>query len=665
MHYVVPAAGLRRQLAVLVALQTLAAIVMGGPMLIAGGLLGDRLSTFYFFRDVLHSLNVYGEFPWWNSSIWAGFPFYYFTFLYWPGRDPLFASTAAVVWLLGQLGVTIDSYFPLFVVYITFLVPLLLNLSILALARQVLRRPLAVYFVIVLAVFSPGVVVGLRDFGADVSAYGFLFAAAFLYFVRQPGRARFLLMCLPAMAMAALTFTQFFWNAVFLPVFVAAMFFGRGHLTRATRQAFRQVPLRWWLPAAAALAIYALPSALALASGDDIVSVRAAGGRYYGYEELRPGNPLEALAISTPGVGFNWTDYEDPGSDMAPVALAGTSVYSGFGYMGMLTLPLACLGLVLGRPYWSLRLFGGIAVVMTTVMLSAYSPIMSLAIAWPTPLRAINHHSDMVLRAGLFALFALAAGLGVEALMRPSPRRRWIVLALFGLTACVSIGFVLSLTGIAGTHHYLFGLTVALALLYGIALARLARARSVAATRAAFMVLFALVLLDTSAMAFAHMRLSLPHGAGRVREPGPDTIGSVIGVSEERVFYLRGLNDPALLTAPAEPMTGAAIDVRRRTYNLIDVRAETPGESRLVWRDAYFPFWRAWVNGAEVTVERTTDGMKAVRIPAGVSEVRFEFSPLLLRATMAAGYAAMMALALIWGLSRRRETAWGSGEPRR
>src|SRR5437762_11548170 len=99
--------------------------------------------------------------------------------------------------------------------------------------------------------------------------------------------------------------------------------------------------------------------------------------------------------------------------------------------MGLLTLPLVCLGLVLGRKYWSIRLFGCIAAVMTMVLLSAYSPIFSLVLGLPTPLRGVNHYSDVVVRVGLFALFALAAGLGLESIVKGPAVRRWILLALF------------------------------------------------------------------------------------------------------------------------------------------------------------------------------------------------------------------------------------------
>lgn len=79
---------IRRQVLLILASQLFAFVVLGGPLLATGRLVNDRFSHYSFFRDALHSLNVYGEFPWWNPSIRAGFPFYYIEFLLWPGREP-------------------------------------------------------------------------------------------------------------------------------------------------------------------------------------------------------------------------------------------------------------------------------------------------------------------------------------------------------------------------------------------------------------------------------------------------------------------------------------------------------------------------------------------------------------------------------------------------
>lgn len=652
------------------ALQALAAAVLGGPLLVTGALANDRAADFYFFRDTLHSLNVYGEFPWWNPSMWAGFPSYYINILYWPGREPLFAIMALLVWLLGRLQIMLPSYHALYVAYFALFVPLLLSLSVLALARQVLRHPLAVYFVIVLMAFSPGVVLSISDHGTEVSAYGFLWAAAWLQYLRRPSRRRFALLVLAsATVMSALTFYALMWTVFFLPAFAVAVCIGRRGVTRQAVQAFRQIHPGWWAAAAAAMVICALPSLVAYSHGTEILSTRADGQRYYAYEALRPGTPLEALAVSTPAVGFEWTDYSDPAAQFEPRALSRTRQYISFGYMGMLTLPLVGLGLVGGRPYWAVRLWAGIAAVMTIAMLSAYSPIFSLVLGPPSPLRIVNHYSDVILRLGLFALLVLAAGLGVESLLRSRPAWRWTLVGLFAATATASAGWLVALQGAAAaTQNFLFGLALAVALLYGIGLCRLALARTPAQIGAVVLALLPLVVVDTSAFAFAHLRLSVGRVALFPVEPGPDTIGSVTGYREADFLYLRGLRDEALVDQPGPAMTlttsaggehpsAHEVAIVDRTYNGLIVRVRTAEAARLEWRDAYFAFWRAWINDTEASVERTSAGMKAVRVPAGESTVVFRFSPTMLRATVALSYLVMLASLVLWMLERNRSRA--------
>src|SRR4029077_2394792 len=113
-------------------------------------------------------------------------------------------------------------------------------------------------------------------------------------------------------------------------------------------------------------------------------------------------------------------------------------LFSSYGYLGLLTLPLACLGLVFRRRYWSLRLGAGVAGGLTVLMLSAYSPIFSLVLGLNSPLRAVNHFSDTAFRLGLYVLFLLSAGVGVDALLAGRRARPWIVFALFVLTSSAS-----------------------------------------------------------------------------------------------------------------------------------------------------------------------------------------------------------------------------------
>ncbi len=272
---------------------------------------------------------------------------------------------------------------------------------------------------------------------------------------------------------SGLTFVELFWNVLFVPVFVVFVSVGRRGLTHRARRALRTVPGRWWVAAVAGVFLCALPTLVAYGHGRDILSANI-GARTYDYRALRPGTALEALALSTPGVGFEWTEYGSPKASFQAHAITKTSGYNSYGYLGMLTLPLVCLGLVVGRPYWSLRLYAGIAGGLLIVLLSAYSPVFSLLLNSKSPLLAVNHYSDITFRVGLYALFVLAAGHGVESLIRSRPSRRWVLAGLFSLTSAASVAWLVALQGGTATDNYLFGVVLALILLYGVGLARLA-----------------------------------------------------------------------------------------------------------------------------------------------------------------------------------------------
>lgn len=661
---------LRRQIALTLGTALAGLVILGGPLLALGALANDRLGDFYFFRDTLHSLNVYGEYPWWNPSYWAGFPSYFTQILYWPGRGPLFALPALLAWAAGRLGFVIESYHALYVVYFALLVPLALNFGLLALARQILRRPPAVYLAVVLAGFSPGVVLSLSDNGTESAAYGFWFAAALIAFLRRPRRTTFALLALSCMALGlSLSYYDLFWNVFFVPLFLALVLVsGTGIVNRARRAARAISPVAWAL-AAAGVAICALPSVLTYTHGEDILVVQTGGAQRYRYESLRPGNPLEMLAISTPGVGFEWPEYASPDASFEPRALSRTSGYLSFGYMGVITLPLVVLGLVAGRSFWSLRLFLGISGVGAVMLLSAYSPLFSLVLAWPSPLQAVNHYSDYPVRVGLFALFILAAGLGLEWVLGATSRRR--ILGWLGATsAALSTVWLAGLHGgAAATGNFVFGLALAFMFLELVAVARLAFARTPAQLRTALVVLLVVLGADTATFAFAHLRLALSHASGLAREPGPETIGSITGREEDAFLYLRGLNDPSLLTdhverlrepgtlaaSPDGPALDGSIRVEGSTYNSLALHIDAPQAAVLELRDAYFPFWTARVDDVPVAVERSPRGMKMIRVPAGPHDVEFRFSPTAVQLSVRAAYAAFVAGLLLWFRARRAE----------
>lgn len=57
----------------------------------------------------------------------------------------------------------------------------------------------------------------------------------------------------------------------------------------------------------------------------------------------------------------------------------------------------------------------------------------------------------------------------------------------------------------------------------------------------------------------------------------------------------------------------------------IEVTASTP--SLLIYRDAWTPYWKAYLDGVEIALGRNADGFKEVRIPAGSHNLKLEYEP--------------------------------------
>lgn len=107
--------------------------------------------------------------------------------------------------------------------------------------------------------------------------------------------------------------------------------------------------------------------------------------------------------------------------------------------------------------------------------------------------------------------------------------------------------------------------------------------------------LYALVAEDFDPRTTVILTAPLPPAA-----PGPDTASATV-------------------TARAAFASYAPEDVR--------VRVESPTPGYLVMTDAWYPGWRATVNGAPAPIARANVLLRAVAIPAGPSEVVFAFRP--------------------------------------
>jgi hypothetical protein len=663
----------------LVILSALAFWILGRPLFARGQLYHDNVRLYSVFRDALNAANHHGELILWNpDASTLGFPAFYFTHLGTNTLAPLSVLWLGLAWLGGLAGIGVDPM-RFYLLHVYLVVPLALTVSFFALARQLVRHPLARAYLLVVAAFSPGVMFNYSDNGPEQTAYGFFAAAAFLRFYRRPDISSFSLTGLAlGVCAAALNHIALYWNAIFLPAFVGSVILvGPGVRERADR-AWKAVP-RWaWIGLALLLVSYIAWPARTFSLGRDLVR-SSLGTQVYEVQNLRAGNPIEALTAATPGVGFEWSER---GSEFAVATYPGGVRYSGiydYTYLGALSLPLWVLGLVFGQRAWRMRLFLLTAAACLIAPLAGASGLFSLLIEAVYPLRAVNHYSDALFRNGTNFLLILGAGLGIDAVVvrrRSLARPLFIVFAVSAAASAVAL-FVLYPSRL---NTLVVSFFVVMTVFHMTALAWLA---SGVRLRAALGVLVFLTLVDVSTVAGLHARYVIwPLALG----PWPAVPAGNFSVPtiDARRQYADELLDiaqpteghkppPASLefglfadveTWSPAPAPGASVQSKRQTYNTRTFEAQTDREVYLVWRNRFFGGWTASVRplgeGARETatapVARAFGELMAARIPPGRSEVTFRFAPPGFFALFAWTYLSLFGLAvsMAWIASRQR-----------
>jgi hypothetical protein len=120
------------------------------------------------------------------------------------------------------------------------------------------------------------------------------------------------------------------------------------------------------------------------------------------------------------------------------------------------------------------------------------------------------------------------------------------------------------------------------------------------------------------------------------RDAGRRLLADPVGTAESLAF----IRSSVILERPrATPDEGSAkpqgkgavgpgrVDVGRYDYNSLDLEVDALVRGVLYWADGFDPYWRAWVDGKEVTVHRANLAFKAVFVPPGRHAVRFEYRP--------------------------------------
>ena len=104
-------------------------------------------------------------------------------------------------------------------------------------------------------------------------------------------------------------------------------------------------------------------------------------------------------------------------------------------------------------------------------------------------------------------------------------------------------------------------------------------------------------------------------------------------------------------TLPATPGPAGTAEVVEHTPNRVRIRVQAERAGALVLSDAYYPGWRATLNGAATRIFPAYYAFRAVLVPAGASEVEFTYFPRSFQLGLAISVAtAICSLFLTWAL---------------
>ena len=100
----------------------------------------------------------------------------------------------------------------------------------------------------------------------------------------------------------------------------------------------------------------------------------------------------------------------------------------------------------------------------------------------------------------------------------------------------------------------------------------------------------------------------------------------------------------------------AAVAVVAREPNALQLSSDSPAPAFLVLSEIFYPGWHAFVDDAEVPIERVDYVLRGLDLPAGAHRIRIAFDPLSLRVGAAISAVAVLLLLAIgvWRIARRR-----------
>ncbi len=115
-------------------------------------------------------------------------------------------------------------------------------------------------------------------------------------------------------------------------------------------------------------------------------------------------------------------------------------------------------------------------------------------------------------------------------------------------------------------------------------------------------------------------------------------------------YLVAGPNiEPVANVRPRFHIEGGSVRVVRYGLREVVLEADSPTSARLKSSEVHYPGWRAWVDGAEVSIALVDGAFRGHDVPAGRHAVRWRFEPRILYWSAAAsGLSAVVCLVIAW-----------------
>ena len=276
------------------------------------GLYWDTLAGFPLYQEHLYSLSKFGTIAWWFPHVQDGWPTEWLGILAAPGISPLFVLLAGTVWTLGKLFIVADEYFYIFIFYYGVVLCGAFLFSVWILARELFEHRIVRAYILVTCAFSPGVIMQLSD-GMVLESLTFfvLLIATTIRGMKDPNQLRVYvwIAAIYGFILSIKLNSMFFVLPAFLIVILITFCFS-SVARQSAKIAVRNVRLRDILFLTLGVAACILPFVITAQNINDFTvsspTPRPDHGLYYDFRSLKPGNPIEFLLGSTPGLGFEW-----------------------------------------------------------------------------------------------------------------------------------------------------------------------------------------------------------------------------------------------------------------------------------------------------------------------------------------------------------------------